>query len=101
MSAYRKRIPLDKSGSIWVSDDFEKQVEKRSRTDRVCPKCGTMVRALVHKPCQRMDVCGPVVRVWCPKCGEKTSFTMFGDDKEEALENWVRIMERVKECGRK
>lgn len=98
MSAYRKRIPIDKLGNIIVDDDFEKQVEKSSRTDRVCPVCGTMVRALVHKPCQRMDICGPVVRVWCPKCGgEKTSFTMFGEDREEALENWIRIMERVKE----
>ena len=97
MSAYRKRIPLDKWGSIFVDDDFLKQVEKSSRTDHVCPKCGTMVRALVHKPCQRMDVCGPVVRVWCPKCGERTDFTMFGEDREEALNIWVDIMKRVKE----
>ena len=97
MSAYRKRIPLDKLRSIFVEDDFLNKVEKSSRTDRVCPKCGTMVRALVHKPCQSLDICGPVVCIWCPTCGEKTSFTMFGDDREEALENWVRIMKRVME----
>ena len=97
MSAYRKRIPIDKLGSIFVDDDFLKQVEKSSRTDRVCPKCGTMVRALVHKPCQRMDVCGPTVRVWCPKCGERTDFMMFGDDREKALDIWINMMKRVKE----
>lgn len=97
MSAYRKRIPLDGLGNIFVDDDFEKKVEKRSRTDRVCPVCGTMVRAIVHKPCQRLDVCGPTVQIWCPTCGEKTNFIMFGDDREEALENWIRIMKRVME----
>ncbi len=97
MSAYRKRIPLDKWGSIFVDDDFQKQVEKSSRTDRVCPVCGTMVRALVHKPCPSLDICGPVVCVWCPTCGEMTNFTMFGDDREEALENWINIMKRVME----
>jgi len=97
MSAYRKRIPLGELGSILVDDDFLNKVEKSSRTDRVCPKCGTMARALVHKPCPSLDICGPTVRVWCPKCGERTDFTMFGDDREKALEIWIKMMKRAME----